>query len=202
MGMTVYFLRHGQTAWNMEKRMQGHTDVPLNEEGRRQARAARAGLPAVELCLVSPLSRAQETARLALGDQEPPVQVEPLLIEQCYGVAEGRSQTAAYEDSTDPLFYYGRAPERYQPPEGGESFAELDARARAFLRDRLLPLEEKYDTVLVAAHGALLCAVFREVLGTPLSDFWKNLLPHGGLRAMTVQNGQCRLLDAPPSVRP
>lgn len=45
MGMTVYFLRHGQTAWNAEKRMQGQTNVPLNEVGRRQAREAGRRLP-------------------------------------------------------------------------------------------------------------------------------------------------------------
>ena len=67
---------------------------------------------------------------------------------------------------------------------------------------RLLPLEGQYDTVLVSAHGALLCAIFRELLGTPMADFWQNLLPHGGVRAMTVENGICRLLEAPPSVRP
>ena len=47
MGMTVYFLRHGQTAWNAEKRMQGQVNVPLNDEGRRQAREAAGRLPAI-----------------------------------------------------------------------------------------------------------------------------------------------------------
>ena len=71
-----------------------------------------------------------------------------------------------------------------------------------FLSRCLLPLEGQYDTVLVTAHGALLCAIFRELLGTPMEDFWQNLLPHGGMRVMTVENGCCRLLEAPPSVRP
>ena len=63
-------------------------------------------------------------------------------------------------------------------------------------------IRDRYDTVLVSAHGALLCAIFRELLGTPMADFWQNLLPHGGVRAMTVENGACRLLEAPPRVRP
>lgn len=67
MGMTVYFLRHGQTAWNAEKRMQGQTNVPLNDVGRRQAREAGGRLPAIGVCLTSPLQRARETALLALG---------------------------------------------------------------------------------------------------------------------------------------
>ena len=200
--MMVYFLRHGQTWWNAEKRMQGQVNVPLNEEGRRQARRAAELLPPVGLCLTSPLDRARETARLALAGANTPMVNEPLLIEQAYGVAEGRSQTAAYDDPNDPMYFYGRAPERYCPPVGAESFEALRLRAQAFLRKRLLPLEGRFDAVLVSAHGALLCAVFGEMLGTPLSDFWQNLLPHGGVRALAVENGRCRLLEAPPSVRP
>ena len=202
MGMTVYFLRHGQTAWNAEKRLQGQTNIPLNDEGRRQAREAGGRLPAIGVCLTSPLDRARETARLALGGEGTPMLDEPLLIEQGYGVAEGSKQTAAYDDPQNPMYYYGRAPQDYRPPEGGESFEALCLRARVFLSRCLLPLEGQYDTVLVTAHGALLCAIFRELLGTPMEDFWQNLLPHGGMRAMTVENGICRLLEAPPSVRP
>ena len=202
MGMTVYFLRHGQTAWNAEKRMQGQVNVPINDEGRRQAREAAGQLPAIGLCLTSPLHRARETALLALGGEGTPMVDEPLLIEQGYGVAEGQQQITAYDNPQDPLYNYGRAPQCYRPPEGGESFEALSLRARIFLSHRLLPLEGQYDTVLVSAHGALLCAIFRELLGTPMADFWQNLLPHGGVRAMTVENGACRLLEAPPSVRP
>ena len=97
----------------------------------------------------------------------------------------------------------GISPDRFEwRLEGGESFEALCLRARVFLSRRLLPLEGQYDTVLVSAHGAILCALFRELLGTPMADFWQGLLPHGGVRAMTVENGICRLLEAPPSVRP
>lgn len=202
MGMTVYFLRHGQTAWNAEKRLQGQTNIPLNDEGRRQAREAGGRLPAIGVCLTSPLQRARETALLALGGEGTPIRDELLLVEQGYGVAEGSRQTAAYDDPQNPMYYYGRAPQDYRPPEGGESFEALCLRARVFLSRCLLPLEGQYDTVLVTAHGALLCAIFRELLGTPMEDFWQNLLPHGGMRVMTVENGCCRLLEAPPSVRP
>ena len=168
MGMTVYFLRHGQTAWNAEKRMQGQTNVPLNDVGRRQAREAGGRLPAIGVCLTSPLQRARETALLALGGECTPIRDELLLVEQGYGVAEGSSQDAAYDDPQDPMYNYGHAPQDYRPPEGGESFEALCLRARVFLSRCLLPLERQYDTVLVSAHGALLCAIFRELLGTPM----------------------------------
>ena len=120
MGMTVYFLRHGQTAWNAEKRMQGQTNVPLNDVGRRQAREAGGRLPAIGVCLTSPLQRARETARPALGGEGTPIRDELLLVEQGYGVAEGSSQDAAYDDPQDPMYNYGHAPQDYRPPEGGE----------------------------------------------------------------------------------
>ena len=148
------------------------------------------------------LSREEAEPLLALGGEGTPIRDELLLVEQGYGVAEGSSQDAAYDDPQDPMYNYGHAPQDYRPPEGGESFEALCLRARVFLSRCLLPLEGQYDTVLVSAHGALLCAIFRELLGTPMEDFWQNLLPHGGVRVMTVENGCCRLLEAPPSVRP
>ena len=81
----------------------------------------------------------------------------------------------------------------------------LCLRARVFLSRCLLPLEGQYDTVLVTAHGALLCAIFRELLGTPMEDFWQNLLPHGGMRVMTVpRSARLRPVSATraPSMRP
>jgi broad specificity phosphatase PhoE len=86
-----FVLRHGQTDWNVEARLQGSTDIPLNETGRQQARAAAAffkdkGLTKI---VASPLSRALETARL-VGEQlglEPVVDAR--LIERNFGLFEG-----------------------------------------------------------------------------------------------------------------
>ena len=63
--LTVYLIRHGETAWNKEGRCQGVTDIPLTETGRRQARAVANTLERIPLCriLTSPLQRARETAR-------------------------------------------------------------------------------------------------------------------------------------------
>ena len=96
MVMNLYLIRHGETDWNRQGLRQGHTDIPLNDTGRAQAAQAAdllAGLCLqVELVFASPLARAAETARIAaarLGFDPQQITVEPQLIEQCFGIAEG-----------------------------------------------------------------------------------------------------------------
>ncbi|MBX9717325.1 MAG: histidine phosphatase family protein, partial [Microbacteriaceae bacterium] len=91
--MTVFALvRHGETDWNRERRIQGSTDIPLNDTGREQARATGALLSSRRwtALVASPLSRAAETAKIigehvGLGDPE----LEQRLAERDYGEAEG-----------------------------------------------------------------------------------------------------------------
>ena len=90
--MTLAFIRHGQTNWNFEYRLQGSTDIPLNDTGRQQARDAVATLADVEWDAIvsSPLSRARETAAIiaeGLGIELGPAYDE--LVERNYGEAEG-----------------------------------------------------------------------------------------------------------------
>ncbi|GAB3043544.1 histidine phosphatase family protein [Sediminivirga luteola] len=96
----VALIRHGQTAWNLESRMQGSTDVPLNDTGRAEARARGEELAALPVrwsaCFSSDLSRAEETARLIvqrLRAAGPPLGPEPQLSarlrERSFGQAEG-----------------------------------------------------------------------------------------------------------------
>jgi len=76
MGITMlYIMRHGRTDWNARKKMQGRTDIPLNEEGRQMAIKAGEECKDVhfDICYCSPLIRARETAELVLGDREVPI---------------------------------------------------------------------------------------------------------------------------------
>lgn len=138
--MKVILLRHGQTYWNKQMKLQGRTDIPLNDTGRAQARAASAKLPPVELCLVSPLCRAWETARLALEGQDAEIRPELLLAEQGYGVCEARNERICSRVPWDVMYPYYHHPERWQPPIGAESFEDLSARAARFVQECLVPL--------------------------------------------------------------
>lgn len=123
------FFRHGRTQWNVERRFQGRTDIPLSPEGR----AALMGLsPPDELegaiCHVSPLSRAQETARL-LGVESI---TEPRLIEMSFGRYEGRTRDELRADPDEAMAENEARGLDFRPP-GGESPREVQARLRPWL---------------------------------------------------------------------
>lgn len=144
-------LRHGQTDWNIDFRLQGVTDIPLNETGIAQARDAAAAINPEDwdLVLSSPLSRAKDTAKIVSElNGLLPTEVEPLLIERSFGEAEG--------------LMYQEWKERYADTNavpGGESLPDLESRAHLLLDF----LAEKYSgrKVLAVSHGALIRILLR-----------------------------------------
>ena len=91
--MKLYIIRHGQTDWNRARRLQGRTDIPLNEWGRRVAELTREGLKdvAFDMAFTSPLIRAKETAEIILGDRNVPIIEDERIIEVNFGAYEGES---------------------------------------------------------------------------------------------------------------
>ena len=96
--MALYFARHGQTNWNLIRRWQSCTDVPLNETGRQQARALshliRARDIAFKRVVCSPLSRACETAEILMDGCDPAFEIDSRLVELDLGEFEGRLESA------------------------------------------------------------------------------------------------------------
>ena len=154
----IGLLRHGQTNWNIDFRLQGVTDIPLNETGIEQAKVAGAVLASAvergdswDLILSSPLSRARDTAVMvgeAIGLAG--VSIEDLLLERSFGEAEGLSHEewkSKYSDTN------------HVP--GGESLEQLEARSWVLLQ-RLLDHHEG-KRVLTVSHGALIRTLLRLV---------------------------------------
>jgi probable phosphoglycerate mutase len=153
---TIVFLRHGETDWNVEGRLQGQHDVPINAKGREQARhngqtVARV-LPEVVTFdfLASPLSRARETmeiARQAMGLDPAGYQVDDRLKELTFGDWEGFT----YRDieRVDPGWIARRQADKwlFQPP-GGESYQMLSKRIVAWLQTIDRPS-------MVVSHGGV-----------------------------------------------
>lgn len=147
----LYLVRHGETDWNAQRRIQGSTDIPLNDVGRRQAAAAAELLARrrFDAVVASPLSRAAETGaiiaeRLAL----PAPTTYPGLAERSYGEAEGLTDTevtARYPHDDIP---------------GRESRAALLAR----ITETLGEIAVRFDggVVVVATHGAVIRSVVNE----------------------------------------
>ena len=141
-GVTLYFVRHGETDWNKTSRYQGQADIPLNDMGRAQARRngeiLRPLLPQLAGFdfVSSPLGRAVETARIvraALGLEPDTFRREPQLMEVHYGDWEGH--LASDLQVTDPDGVAAKAVDPFGwRPRGGESYADLSIRVAAWLK--------------------------------------------------------------------
>jgi len=150
--LRIALLRHGPTIWNAQGRIQGHTDIPLSDEGL----AKMSGLlppPAFETArpFVSPLRRARQTAE-ALGLKD--AAWDPRLMEQNWGRWEGLSRAGILAADGEDAFARAGSGLSFRPPEG-ESTAELHARVADFLKDAA---REETDAIAVAHLGVLRAA--------------------------------------------
>ena len=169
----LYIIRHGKTDWNALHRLQGRTDVPLNDEGRRMAEEARDAYRDVhfDICFCSPLSRARETAEILLRGRDVPVLTDDRLAEMGFGSYEGLENSFQIPDC--PINVLFRSPEKYDsPPGGAESLDELFERTGAFLRERAEPLLKEGKDVLIVGHGAMNSSIVCQVRQLPRAQFW------------------------------
>jgi probable phosphoglycerate mutase len=181
----LYFVRHGETDWNFEGRIQGQIDIPLNDMGHQQGVALARGLrnhlgaAKIERYVVSPLTRARQTMDYICRELDHPpekVEVTPPLLELSFGVWEGKFFK---ELKTSPL-YPRNLDERFawRPPEG-ESYADGLERVRQWIGRIEGP-------TLIVAHGAI---------GRCLIGLVSDLPPAQIIKAPTPQAHFCRLKD-------
>ena len=138
-----YYLRHGETEWNKEHRMQGVTDIPLNATGIAQAHRAKDALRGchIETICCSPLGRARETAQIVNEVLDARLIFSEGLKECCFGVWEGEVRANWYED-----WRY-----RAVTPEGAESFDVFMERALNAVNQSL----RNKGPVLIVGHGGV-----------------------------------------------
>ena len=175
--MRLYIIRHGETEWNVLRRFQGRSDIPLNEEGRRLARVTAEALREVPFSRIytSPLKRAYETAMIIKADRDIPVIVEPRIIEIGFGEYEGLCCGKEHYNIPDPDFMnFFQKPEAYKPPRGAEGIDELKARTADFLQEIVYNKDMEKDTVLVSTHGAALRGLLSNITQVGIEDFWGN----------------------------
>jgi probable phosphoglycerate mutase len=156
----ILAVRHGETAWNRDTRIQGHTDIELNAHGRWQAKQLAQALreEPIAACYASDLSRAHETAHAVARQHGQTVQTHTGLRERCFGRFEGHTWAeleARFPDET--LLWRRRAPD-FAPP-GGESLLQLQARVVAAVNE--LASRHAGEQVLMVAHGGVLDILYR-----------------------------------------
>ena len=169
----LYIMRHGKTEWNVRHKLQGRTDIPLNEEGRKMAENARMEYADIhfDICYCSPLCRARETAELFLKDRNVPIVFDERLVEMCFGVYEGIENSLQIPDC--PVNVIFQNPEQYiTPVENAESFEDLYARTGAFIQEVIKPQLEQNKDILIVGHGAMNSSIWCQMKGIPREKFW------------------------------
>jgi len=194
----IWFIRHGETTWNAERRLQGWQDTSLNDTGRTQAAllAARvadaaAGQPFAAL-YSSDLQRAHHTAVPISEQLGLRVRVEPGIRERGFGVLEGLAldrideqapEAAAAWKSRDPL----------RPIEGGESLGQFHARVVATIED----LAERHadERILAVTHGGVLDIIWRHASGVGLDLPPRAALLNASINRVGVERRRWQVLD-------
>ncbi len=169
----LYIIRHGRTDWNTLHRLQGQTDIPLNQEGRKMAADAREACRDIhfDLCYSSLLSRAHQTAEILLEGRDVPIIIDRRLIEMSFGEYEGLIFDA--QPAGHPINDFFGAPEKYMPAcRGAETFEDLFRRTGEFLRETAEPLLAQGKSVLIAGHIAMNSSIICRLRGIPLDQFW------------------------------
>jgi probable phosphoglycerate mutase len=189
MTTTLFLVRHGETAWNAEGRIQGHLDIPLNETGLAQAAAVGRRLvnEGFDAIYSSDLVRAYRTASPVVANPDRDIIRDPRLRERHLGVLQGLTgeealakQPAAWKafKSRDPAALL----------EGGESLGTFSRRITDFVRDVLQ--SHAGGRVLVVTHGGCLDAAYRHALGLPLSTPRDFPIYNASVNALTHNGGK------------
>ena len=178
----ICFIRHGETDWNIAGKLQGRTDIPLNESGIKQAQACGVSLPQNEwdLIITSPLLRAKETGKIIQQKLNIPLHEMTSFIEVAFGDAEG-------------LTYYERDvrfPNRDYPNKETEAMV-----TERFLKG-IRTVHQNYTNknILIVSHGAFINAIFHYfsngTVGTGVTK-----LSNGSFSTLEISNNHTHILD-------
>ncbi len=167
--MIIYLVRHGQTDWNAELKVQGVTDIPLNETGLAQAAKARELMKDIPLDVIysSPLARAWRTAEIINEYHHVPLIAEPRIMERNYGIYEAKH----YDEYPGVEFWNYDLNKRF---EGAETVQEVFGRIYACLDE--IRAKHPGKSVMLAMHGGAARAVHVYFNGFPAGGTLKSLV--------------------------
>lgn len=193
--MKLYVTRHGQTQWNTERRMQGHKDSPLTQNGIDNASLLGKHLKDVRFDCVysSPLRRAMHTAELIVGDRPLEIIPTPELKEMSFGIWEGQYSEELYQIYPEQYDNFWNHPECYEPIEGGESFEQFKNRVNGWLNE--ITLDKPGENILVVTHTCVIKELYSIINKLPLKDFWSDpVIQDTCLSIIEIEDGTTRFL--------
>ena len=169
---TLLIARHGETHWNHQGKIQGHSDISLSEQGIQQARCLgeRLRSVSVDAAYCSDLLRASETAEISLEGRDVPLHRTPLLREYHKGAFEGLTNQQIQEQFPHQYPTYLTKDLDFAP-EGGESTRAVSVRVSGIITE--IKNRHPEETVLVVGHGGSLRAAMTSLLGMSLEANWR-----------------------------
>jgi broad specificity phosphatase PhoE len=180
----LMLVRHGETEWNVQRRFQGQTDVPLSDFGKWQAEliAGRLKSQKIDALYTSDLKRARETAAAIAEFSRLEIVSEPRLRELKFGILEGMTFDEAQVQHPEMIAAW--LDDFHSTPEGGESIEDFHLRLVSLLED----LKRKHDeqVVLLVAHGGPLSEILRIVLGLSQEKRWYLELENASLSEVLI----------------
>ena len=178
----IILVRHGETDWNKQGRFQGQIDIPLNQNGKAQAKAASEFLKTISIqkAFSSSLSRPRETAQIILKEHPGiDISLKNNLKEIGHGKWEGKLESEIKSDWPGLLEAWKTLPEKVQMPDG-ENIKEVSTRSITGWREICKDLKND-ETALVVAHDAVNKTILCHLLGLAPSEIWMIKQGNGGI---------------------
>ena len=180
----LLIIRHGETDWNAARRIQGHTDIALNDTGRQQARLLAEALTDSPIHHVysSDLQRAAETARIIAAPHAAPVALLPSLRERHFGDIEGSSFIDFEQHYPQDSLHWRKRDPAWAPPGGGESLQQL--RDRIVQQVAEIGKRHNGEHVAIVTHGGVLDVLSRAATRQGLQAARTWYLPNCGINRL------------------
>lgn len=180
----IIAIRHGETAWNADSRIQGQRDVGLNATGRWQARRVGEALADEDITAVysSDLGRAHQTAQHISDATGIPVVPNEGLRERSFGIFEGKTFDEIHQNWPEHAQNWRRRIPDWAPPEGGESLLQLRERVARTMSD--LASRHCGELIAVVAHGGVLDTLYRIATGQDVNSPRTWQLPNGAINRL------------------
>ena len=180
----IYIIRHGQTQMNKSMALQGRSDHPLNENGRKQAEEAGARLAACNIIFThvftSPLQRAVQTAQLIVPDVTP--QVEERLIEMDYGPYEG----CDLKDPPPEIRTFFSDFVNQPAPEGMEQLSDVVARTGAFME----AIKDLEGNILISTHAIAMKGILEYLTPESGGSYWSKYIGNCAVYVTDYKDGE------------
>lgn len=188
-GTRVFMVRHGETEWNVEGRLQGHLNSPLTENGRQQAflLKTRLSMYPIDAIFSSDLGRCRETAEILFPERTPEIEFTPLLRERNHGIFAGYNVHELKEKFPTEYQLFTQQKGKYVIPQG-ECIEDRFMRVSNYIQHQVEKYPEK--TLVFITHGGGVDTLFRLTLQIDLNQNRNYVIPNLAFNEFRFKGGK------------